>query len=386
MPAGLYPRFSDAEFARRHAAVRAMMARAGVDALVVYGNSSLSRHNQADIHYLSGFLGNRNNYVVMTGSGSPVLFAQSHNHVPNAREMASIRTEWGGHDSARTVAAYIADHGAKSIGYAGEVPVQAYQTLAAALPQAAFKDLSAAFRSLRLVKSDEEIAWLRRGAALTDIAIRNLIENLRPGLREYELGALVESAGLRAGGLAHLCYLSSGPQGAASACVPRQNLTERVLERGDVVNDEISISHWGYSGQIQRPIFVGAPPNDLYRRLCDAALEAYQRGVARLRAGATVEDLLDAAEVIHERGFTINDAYAHGFGIGLLPPSVRTRRTLGGRTHPPFVFEANMCLVLQPNPVTEDETAGVQIGNLLRITEDGIECLHAVPTQYFVTD
>ena len=65
----LYPRFSDAEFARRHAAARALMAAEGVDALVVYGNSGMSRHNHADIHYLSGFLGNRNNYVVLPAHG-----------------------------------------------------------------------------------------------------------------------------------------------------------------------------------------------------------------------------------------------------------------------------------------------------------------------------
>ena len=73
----LYPRFSPQEFARRHAAARSMMAREGVDILVVYGNSSISRHNHADIHYLSGFLGNRNNYVVLPAQGEPVLFVQS---------------------------------------------------------------------------------------------------------------------------------------------------------------------------------------------------------------------------------------------------------------------------------------------------------------------
>ena len=67
----LYPRFPPQEFARRHAAARSMMAREGVDILVVYGNSSISRHNHADIHYLTGFLGNRNNYVALPAQGEP---------------------------------------------------------------------------------------------------------------------------------------------------------------------------------------------------------------------------------------------------------------------------------------------------------------------------
>jgi Xaa-Pro aminopeptidase len=383
----LYPRFSDAEFARRHAAARALMDREGFAALVVYGNSSMSRHAQAEVLWLTGFLGNRTNYAAMVAGGAPVLFAQSHNHVPNAREMSSVETRWGGADSAATLVRFLQDSGAAPgpVGCVGEVPAADWLAMQAALPGWALRDASAAYRRLRVVKSDEEVQWLRRGAELTDLAITALLEGARPGLREYELGAMVDSAGLAAGGLPHLCYLSSGAQGEAGACVPRQNLTRRVLRTGDVVNNEISVSHWGYSGQIQRPLFIGKAPGPLYADLCAVAMESYTRGLAALRAGATAEDLLDAAEVIHERGYTINDAYLHGFGVGLLPPSLNTRRTSKGRGVAPFVFEENMCVVLQPNVVTEDERAGVQIGNLLRVTRDGAECLHRVPMQYFVS-
>jgi len=383
----LYPRFSAGEFARRHAAARALMAAEGLDALVVYGNSGISRHNHADIHYLCGFLGNRNNYVVLTARGEPVLFVQSHNHVPNAREASSIRTESGGRDSAATIAKFLIDAGLRTgtLGYVGEVPVQNYLTWQKDLAGWQFKDVTAPFRRLRLIKSTEEIEWLRRGAALTDAALASLIAKVQPGMREYELGAIVEATALHSGGLPHLCYLSSGPQDGAGACVPRQNLSQRVLERGDVINTEISISYWGYSGQMHRPIFLQAEPNDLYRRLWDTALEAYARCVAVLRAGATSEDVLDAANVIDERGFTINDGFLHGFGIGLLAPSIGTRQAQRGVPKPPFTFEAGMCVVVQPNVVTHDERAGVQLGNLFWITKDGAECLHRLPLQYYVT-
>jgi len=44
-----------------------------------------------------------------------------------------------------------------------------------------------------------------------------------------------------------------------------------------------------------------------------------------------------------------------------------------------------MCVVVQSNVVTHDERAGVQLGNLFRITTDGAECLHQLPLQYYVT-
>ena len=385
----LYPRFSDGEFKRRHAAARALMAAEGIDALVVYGDSGVSRHNHADIHYLSGFLGNRNNYVVMTAAQAPVIFVQSFNHVPNAREASSIRTEWGGASSAATIAKYLneAGLGKATLGYVGDVPVQSYLAWQRSLEGWQFKDVTRVFRRLRLVKSAEEIDWLQMGASLTDSALQSLIDNVKPGMREYELGAIVESTALHGGGLPHLCYLSSGAQTGAGACVPRQNLSNRVIERGDVVNTEISVSHWGYSGQMHRPIFVGTPPGDLYRKLWDTTLAAYERCVKALRAGATSEDVLDAGDVIAERGFTINDGFLHGFGIGLLPPSIGTRESVArrGELGPKFTFEENMCVVVQPNVVTHDESAGLQLGNLFRITRDGAECLHRLPLQYYVT-
>ena len=342
MSTELYPRFSAGEFARRHAAARALMAAEGLDALVVYGNSGISRHNHADIHYLSGFLGNRNNYAVMTAKDEPVLFVQSYNHVPNAREASSIRTEWGGPDSAVTVARHLVDSGAHggTLGYVGEVPVQSYLKWQSDLVGWQFKDVTRPFRRLRLVKSAEEIEWLRKGAALTDAALERLIAGVKPGMREYELGALIEAEALARGGLPHLYYISSGAQDSEGACVPRQNLSGRVIQRGDVINTEISVSFWGYSGQMHRPIFVQAEPSDLYQRLWDAATESYNRCVKVLRAGATSEDVLDAADVIAERGFTINDGFLHGFGIGLLPPSIGTPGELVGPVSsgdpPPF--------------------------------------------------
>lgn len=385
----LYPQFSASEFARRHTAIRALLAREGLDAIAVYGNSGVNRHDQADVHYVSGFLGNRNNYAVVTMHDAPILFVQSFNHVPNARESAGIRVEWGGESSASTIARYLREAGLSNatLGYVGDVPVQTYQAWQAQLPGFRFVDVTRAFRRLRLIKSEEELDWLRKGAAYTDRAMNALIEGTHAGLREFELGALIETAALAEGGLPHLHYLSSGPQEGAGACVPRQNLSSRRIDRGDVINTEISVSHWGYSGQMHRPIFVGAPPSDLYRRLWDTTLESYERGVRALRAGATNEDLLDAADVIAEHGFTINDAYLHGFGIGLLPPSIGTRQSVDkrGPLGPKFTFEENMCVVLQPNVVTHDERAGLQLGNLFRITRDGAECLHRLPVQYFVT-
>src|SRR5262249_32665913 len=154
------------------------------------------------------------NYVAMTKGSEPVLFVQSHNHVPNAREASSIRTERGGLDSAVTVAHHFIAAGGRhrAVGCVRGIPGEPYLPLQRELAGCEFKDVTGAFRRLRLVKSTEEIEWLRHGAALTDLALMSLVENAKPGMREHQLGALIEAIGLTHGGLPHLCYLSSGPQ------------------------------------------------------------------------------------------------------------------------------------------------------------------------------
>jgi Xaa-Pro aminopeptidase len=62
----------------------------------------------------------------------------------------------------------------------------------------------------------------------------------------------------------------------------------------------------------------------------------------------------------------------HGFVGGYLPPVLGARAPV-----PDFTFEAGMTVVVQPNVVTRDERAGVQVGELLLVTDQGVERLHA---------
>ncbi len=100
-----------------------------------------------------------------------------------------------------------------------------------------------------------------------------------------------------------------------------------------------------------------------------------------IRAGATVEEVLNAAEYIHDAGYSIYDDLLHSYGGGYLPPILRTRKT-STRPAEPFTFKENMTIVVQPNVITEDERAGVQVGELLRVTSQGVESLHNYPMRF----
>lgn len=375
-----HPRFSDGELARRHTAVRHMMAGQECDALLVYGTAS----SFAEVQYLSDFRTAREAYLVVPYDSDPALFVQYFNHTPYATRRARIAdVRWAGARDLSTIVKHLSDQGFGDgrIGLVGALPWQQHAALRAGLPQAEITDASAPFQRLRLIKSEEELTFLRRGAAFSDLAMEALEREIRPGIAEYELAAIVEAAYAPLGGTTHIHYLATTPMRNPGVCVPAQFQSDRVLQVGDALITEISAQYDGYPGQILRPFSIGEPPTEEYQRMYDLAERVFNRIANIVRHGATVDAILDAADEIHANGYTICDDLVHGFGGGYLSPLVRTRQS-GGTQNPGFVFAENMTIVIQPNVITPDERMGVQVGELVRVTRTGVESLHHFPMRF----
>jgi Xaa-Pro dipeptidase len=372
---------------RRLALSRALMAERDVDALLVFGNSGVNRHNNVNPFWLTQYLDMHHNYAIVPREGGVELFVGLVNHVPNAREEAdAARVDWGGYQPGETVAARLRELG---VGRVGLVGVAA--TWNVGMPYAHYLalhdfetvDVTREFAALRAIKSAEEIERLRAAAELTDLAILAARDAAKPGVSELELVAEAEHAYRRRGGAVRITFLRSMPMDAPTGCLPAQNPTGRRLERGDVVLTEFSASLGAYSGQVHRPIFVGAEPSDEWQRLFDVAKEAYDRIATALRSGSTEGDAVRAAAVIGEAGYAIYDDLIHGYGTDYGPPLVdRTCveywRT-GEEPPPGRTIERDTAVVIQPNPITPDERMGLQLGALTIVRDDGAECLHNLP-------
>ena len=322
--------------------------------------------------------------LVFPQDDEPTMFVQYYNHLPNARQVSSIQDiRWGGTDIAATTAINVQERGLaqSQIGIIGTIPLKHYETIRKALPGATFVDFAPQMQQLRLIKSDEEIMFLRKGAEFSDLAIEALEHEARPGITEHELAAIVESAYLGLGGKNHIHYMATTPMQNPTICVPAQQQSNRRLEKGDVLITEISAHYHGYPGQILRPFAIGAQPTPEYQRMYDVAVDVYRRIAEVIRDGTTIDEVLDVAEYIHTAGFTIYDDLLHGFGGGYLPPILRTRQT-SARPPQPFIFRENMTIVIQPNVITTDERMGVQVGELVRVTRDGVESLHRYPMRF----
>jgi Xaa-Pro dipeptidase len=349
--------------ARRRDALAAELEAAGAQHAVIYG----ANRSGPAVGWLTRWPVTREALCVFTPGERDLLLVNFYNHVPNAERIATeADVRWAGPKPMATAIEELDTRGARGgrvavIGPLGYRPHAALSEFATPVP------LDDAYTRLRLRKSGEELDWLRVGCGFTDDAVRAVHEGAGPGTDERELGNLAERAYVGRGGTTHIHYFG--------VPVPAQWPAARVLERGDVLACEISASYWDYTGQLLRTFAVGGEPPPLVRELHEVADAAFDALFERVRPGAAAADLVDASGVIGDAGFTTRDDLVHGFVGGYLPP------VLGDRTRtleevPDFTLEEGMTIVIQPNVVTRDESAGVQTGELIAVTADGAERLH----------
>ena len=369
-----YPRFSDQEMLRRRAAVAALLAQVGCDHLVFCGANRFG----SVVQWLTQWPVTAEAVGVFTPRERDALFVQYVNHAPQAEILADqADVAWGGESSLAMAIEALARRGARENRVATMGPVTAEQHAALAAKFGKPKSLSRDYVRLRQVKSAEELDWLRIGAHFSDLGMTALRDAARPGLNERELGDRVERAYLAQGATNVIHYIGVTSMQTPDLGVPRQFPRMRRVQPGDVVVAEISAAFWDHPGQVLRSFALGEP-NKLYRELHAAADAAFDAIASVLKAGAMPMQVIEASGVIEEAGFTIIDDLLHGYGGGYLPPILGCKSRPAGPV-PADAFRAGQTVVIQPNVVTRDGKAGVQTGELVLITEAGIERLHSFP-------
>lgn len=374
-----YPQFSGDEMRRRRDALAELAARESLDVVLVCGESRAG----SGVAWLTGWPVTAEAIAVFDPARDGVLFVQYHNHVPLAGRVArDFDVRWGGPSTVETVDAELLKRDARKVGVIGPLAAAKQRRLAS---RCELVNLDAAYTLLRLIKSEEEIDWVRLGAWLSDRAVEALRREARAGVDERGLWRICENAYVGEGGTTWIHYFGATSMAAPDCCVPAQYPSARPLAAGDAMFCEISAQFRDYPGQVLRSFTVGAAPSALYRDLYATAQAAFAGMLGAVRPGTPVRALVEASSPIEKAGFTTCDDLVHGFVGGYLPPVLGSASRPAGPL-PGMVLQAGMTIVLQPNVVTRDACAGVQVGELVLVTETGHERLHHAPMEFFRLD
>ncbi|MCC7105843.1 MAG: aminopeptidase P family protein [Chloroflexi bacterium] len=372
------PPFSRGEFARRQAMVQAAMRERGLDCLVIFGGdrSAGTDVGQPNAVYLSNYAPLSASYVVVPASGAPTLVMRHHFHLPNAKEIGALEDARASEEVEHGVADRLKELGVERgrIGLVGSgvtfpnwsIPHEHFQHLQATLPGATFENVSGWYEDLRLLKSEEELALMERAGDLTSFAYEELLLSTKPGARHADLRRVVEYAAFRLGGNYSFILIGSTSMDQPDMPFPSAVPTYRTVEQGHVVLTEIPIGLGNYSAKIMGTYFVGQP-NDLYRRLFEAAAETYERTVEGLKPGMQGRDVRQFLRPIQEAGFVTHGPLIMGWSTYNERPRVGVLNTAQSSMPEPaadldLVFRPGHCIYVTGRAATPDLRARVWIG------------------------
>ncbi|WP_405818702.1 Xaa-Pro peptidase family protein [Streptomyces sp. NBC_01390] len=363
MPAAaenLYP-------ADRLRTAREATARAGLDALLISPG--------ADLRYLTGYDAlplERLTCLVLPADGDPFLLVPAlEESAAKASPAGDLGIEIAGwHETDDPYALVAARLPSRTARLGVDNHMWAEKTIAfrTALPGAHQELAGSVLNELRMRKTPQEAAALRRAGAAIDRVHARMGEWLRAGRTEREVGRDIADAIIAEGHVrVDFVIVGSGPHSAS----PHHELSDRTIRPGDpVVVDIGGTTLDGYCSDSTRVYVVGEPPAD-FRRLHDVLLRAQCAQTDAVRPGITAERLDSIGrDIISDAGYGPCFIHRTGHGIGL--ESHEEPYIVAGNRLP---LEPGMAFSVEPG-IYLPGRYGARIEDIVICTEDAGERLN----------
>lgn len=387
--------FSQSEYDRRIAKTRQGMAEIGIDVLFVTDPS-----NQAWLTGYDGWSFYVHQGVILGMSGDPVWWGRSQD-ANGAR-----RTIWMDDEKAlgyadhfiqstschpmQDLAAHLVAMGYQKAHVGVEMEnyyysAKAHAVLSAELPDATIKDATGLVNWQRGVKSDEEMAFIRNAARISEKIIGVAIERAEPGLRKNELVAdILHAATVGVGDLwgDYAAITPLTPSGV-DATAPHLTWNGDEMRPDEGTFFELSGCYRRYHAPLCRSVYLGKPPQAMLDA-SEALTAGLEAGLGAARAGNRACDIANALNgELLKAG--INRDGRCGYPIGLSYPPDWGERTISLRATDETVLQPGMTFHFMPGLWLDDW--GLETTETIVIKESGpAEALCDVPRKLFVKD
>jgi len=386
-------RVSDKELERRWAAVRREMTERGIDALVMQNSSD----------WVGGTVRWFTDFPATNGYPRTVIFPAA--DLMTVIEMGPFggRRELGGRDPVQrgvgeallspSFASVVYTHGYDAELAADVLDKRGYRTIGfvgtGALPHALVERIHSTLGSnarfvdatdfvdrIKAVKSVEEIALIRKCAAMQDAVFAKVLGHIKPGMRDIDVTALAQREGQILGSEQGIFHGGSSPVGQRSPLVPRF-MQGRTLKAGDHLSLLIENNGpGGFYTEIARTIVLGKASNELIDGF-EAVREAQIHTLGLMKPGVSCRDIAAGHDThMKQRGLPPElRLYSHGQGYDMVErPLVRADETM--------VLDAGMNLAVHPGYETPSIFAVICDNYLIEANGPG-ECLHQTEKRIF---
>ena len=232
-------------------------------------------------------------------------------------------------------------------------------------------DIGKEISRARMFKEEREISLMREALRITEESLRKTLNYIRPGIREYEVAALLEGSmrSLGSDGYAFETIVASGPNGAYPHALP----SERVIGEGNEVVIDMGARFGGYCADMTRTTIIGKPLKEL-ANILRALDEAVAEATDAVAPGVKVSDVdAVARKVLEKQGYAKYFIHSLGHGVGVEvhePPRVAQGIN--------DVLEPGMIITIEPG-IYINGKYGARIENMVLVTKSGRETLNKIP-------
>jgi Xaa-Pro aminopeptidase len=382
-----YPRFSLAERDRRWRAVRERMRAQNIDVIVVPNNTGHSTDLQANARYLShvGGGGEADVAVVFPLEGEVTAIATSAApRWPNVQEwtqdIREARRRFGKTAAARLKELKVDKGriGITGLGVGTRTPEGTishgfWTQIRDNFPAAEIVDATPILTEVRYIKSAEEIEALTKSIAIVEQGIAAKVATAKVGVTDWEVWAAAFCAMMRNGSEMPVhCNWISGKNPVRTLTRPSM----RVLERGDLIINELEASWIGYRSQAVQPVFIESI-DPTHAELFKVQYQMFNEMLPHLRPGITVQELSDLTEAAARRAVPKHGAAAgaktkltmHGRGAGddgpIITDHARDPEQLA------VALQENMVFIFKPAAQTPDGSSICTWGDTVVVTPQG---------------
>lgn len=233
-------------------------------------------------------------------------------------------------------------------------------------PNAEIVEVKDIMVNLRSIKSESEIACLREGFRIVELAIDEVLKNLRPGVTELSMVGIAQRViyenGAEYEGLPMYVFSEASTRHAISRS------SYRTIQRGDLVQLNLSAKVDGYSPSIGIPVCVGKL-TDEKRELVEFGLEAHIWTEKQIKAGVPAKDIAKGYyDLFVARGYKDNFVYGPCHGTGMIEVEAPWMETSS-----PYKLAPNM--TFQVDTFVSGSSFGLRWEKGIVVTEDGCESL-----------
>lgn len=387
--------FSTTEYQKRIRKTKERMAEKGIEVLLIT--------DPANMNYLSGYDGwsfyVHQMLVVINDEDQPLWVGRTMD--ANAAKL----TTWLYHENiipypdiyvhsdTRHPMDFIADilkqigQDNRSIGVEMEnyyFTAKCYEQLKKGLPNAKFHDATLLVNWVRIIKSDQEIEYMKQAGVFAEKAMMDGINMIEEGVRECDVAAKIlhsQVTGTAEFGGDYPAIMPLLPSGEKTS-TPHLTWTDNKYKQGDSVILELAGCYRRYHSPLARTVNIGKP-NKTLKALTEITVEGLNECLAMIKPGIALEEVEETWRKSIAKSGHFKESRI-GYSMGLNYPPDWGEHTASIRKGDKTILQPNMTFHMIPGMWFDK--SGFEVSESFRVTETGCETFADLPRGLFVKE